>query len=269
MIQVLSDLGTDSLALLIYPGLLAMVVSGALLEAVWNRLIRGGATLGDLVRRRPTPVIVTVALCATLAATQLAAPFNPTPTAERSVVIAAVALAFTPWAEFALTGDAAAQPSLLLIIQACWLLSVLGPAIQPQSLPPQVLGNLTVPALLPLKVASGFLYLLCLPAVLRLWPRTSPVDRRVTPRPDVARALCWLSYCGLFTTLFFPPGANDGAGLIRFLGITFLVALLSMVGGLVLSWRGDALARGLFARAVPAYAGAVLVLLIGTSLLLR
>jgi hypothetical protein len=269
VIQVLSGLGTHSLALLVYPGLLAMLVSGSLLEAGWTRLIGGTVAFGDLVRRRPTPVVVTVALCSTLAATQLAAPFNPTPTADRSVVIAAVALAFTPWAEFALTGESAAPPSLLLTIQFCWLLSVLGPAVEPQSLPPQVLGNLTVAALLPLKIASGLLFLLCLPAVLRLWPRASAAERRVVPRLDPARALCWLSYCGLFTTLFFPPSTNDGAGLLRFAGITVLVAMLAMVGGLALSWRGYAVARGILARAVPAFAGVVLVLVVGTALFMR
>jgi hypothetical protein len=269
VIQVLSALGTHSLALLIYPGLVAMLASGSLLEVVWTGLIRGGVQLSDLVRRRPTPVVATVALCSMLAAVQLAAPFNPNPTAERSVVIAAVALAFTPWAELALTGEASAPPSLLLVVQFCWLLSVLGPAVQPESLPPQVLGNLTVPALLPLKVASGFLYLLCLPAVLRLWPRISAADRRGTPRLDVSRALCWLSYCGLFTTLFFPPAANDWPGVIRFLVITVLVAVLAMGGGWLLTRRGDAVARGVFLRAVPAYAGLVLLLVVGTSLIMR
>src|SRR5204863_31279 len=82
----------------------------------------------------------------------------------------------------ALDPELVARPGLLLVIQSCWLLSVLGPAIEPESLRPQVLGNVLVPALLPVKVASGFLYLLCVPALMRLWPMSPPAERRARPR---------------------------------------------------------------------------------------
>jgi len=146
---------------------------------------------------------------------------------------------------------------------------VLGPAVQPETLPPQVLGNVSVPALLPLKLASGFLYLLCLPVVLRLWPRSSPAERRAKARLDLARAAAWLPYCGLFTTLFFPPAANDWPGIARFFAITCLAAAVAMSAGLVLHRRGEAMGRGLYGRAVPVYGGAVLVLVVVTSLLMR
>jgi hypothetical protein len=163
-------------------------------------------------------VVATVALFAVLAAVQVAAPFHPIPSVERNVIVAAMVLAFTVWVELALTVEFTPAPGLLLVIQFCWLLAVLGPAVQPESLRPQVLGNVLVSSLLPVKVASGFLYLLCLPALLRLWPLTPPGDRRARPRFDAIRALCWFPYCALFTTLFFPPSADDVLGLLRFVG---------------------------------------------------
>ncbi|MGH7763738.1 MAG: hypothetical protein ACREOM_04905 [Candidatus Dormibacteraceae bacterium] len=269
MIQFLSSLGTHTLALIFYPGLLTLMVFGALVEILWGRLASGQWSLDQLPRRRPTPVVATVALCSILAAVQLAAPFNPVPTEERSVVIAAMALAFTVWAELALTVEHVPEPGLMLIVQFCWLLAVLGPAVQPESLRPQVLGNVLVPGLLPVKVSSGLLYLLCLPALLRVWPLAPPADRRSKHRFDMTRAMSWFAYCGLFTTLFFPPSVEDVAGWLRFLAITLGVAALMVVAGLAMERRGPAIARGLYMRAVPPFALLVLLLVIATSLILR
>jgi hypothetical protein len=269
MIQVLSTLATHSLAVVIYPGLLTLLVFGGLVEISWGRLARGRWDWSDLPRRRPTPVVATVALCSILAAVQTAAPFNPVSTEERSVVIAAIALAFTVWAELALTVEHVPEPGLLLIVEFCWLLAVLGPAVQPESLRPQVLGNVLVPALLPVKVASGLLYLLCLPALLRVWPLSPRADRRSRQRFDMARTLSWFAYCGLFTTLFFPPSADDGVGVLRFFAITLGVATLMVVAGIALERRGPAVARGLYRRAMPLYALLVLLLVIGTSVIVR
>jgi hypothetical protein len=268
LITLLSDLGRHALGLLVYPGLLTMALVGVPLELAWTRSTGGSVSLADL-RRRPSPVVVTVTLCAMLAAVQLVTPFNPVAPEERSVVLAAAALAFTPWAELALTGDTAASPRLLLAIQSCWLLAVLGPAVQPESLAPQVLGNLTVPALLPIKVAAGFLYLICLPVLLRLWPRAQAGERRAVARSEVARALSWFAYCGLFTTLFVTPPGDDLPGVLRFFAITLAVAVLVMVGAAALRRRGEVASRGLYVRAVPAYAGGLLVLVGATSLLMR
>ncbi len=269
MSQVLSALATHSLALVIYPGLVTVVVFGGAVEIAWVRVSQGGWSLPDLARLRPSPVLATVALCSILAAVQLAAPFNPVPSVERNLIIVAVALAFTSWVELALTVELVPAPGLLLVVQFCWLLSVLGPAVEPQSLRPQVLGNVLVPALLPLKVASGFLYLLCLPALLRLWPVPAPGDRRSRSRLDLVRALCWFPYCGLFTTLFFPPSADDGAGTLRFFGLSLGVAALSLLAGVLMRRRGVEVARGLYYRAVAPYAGLVLGLVVVTSFLLR
>jgi hypothetical protein len=265
--QILSALASHSLALVVYPGLLTIVVFGLGAEIAWTRA-RQGAWVAP-VRERPTLVMGTVAIFSMLVAVQLAAPFNPVPSAERNVIVAAIVLAFTVWAELALTVEFVPAPGLLLVIQFCWLLAVLGPAVQPESLRPQVLGNLLVPALLPVKVASGFLYLLCMPALMRLWPLTPPSDRRARPRLDTARALCWLPYCGLFTTLFFPPSANDVPGLLRFFGITVLVAAILIAAGVVMAARGAEAARGLYRRGVAPFAVVVLLVVVITSFLMR
>src|SRR5258708_21565522 len=177
MTRFLAALATHALALVIYPGALTTIIFGGLAEIGWTRISTGACSPPDCPRRRGTPVLATVLVCSILAVVQLAVPFTPGPSEERSVVVAAIALAFTVWAELALTAELVAEPRLLLIVQFCWLLAVLGPAVQPESLRPQVLGNVLVPALLPLKVAWGVLYVLCLPALLRLWPFAPPGGR--------------------------------------------------------------------------------------------
>jgi hypothetical protein len=269
VIQVLSSLATHTLALVVYPGLLTVIALGGVVEAAWTAFTRGRWALAGLPRGRPTPVLATIAMCSMLAAVQLAAPFNPVPSAERNLVIAAVALAFTVWAELALTVEVIPEPRLLLVIQFCWLLAVLGPAVQPESLRPQVLGNVLVPGLLPVKVACAFLYMLCLPALLGLWPLSPPGDRRAQKRLNVARGLCWFPYCGLFTTLFFPPSADDLIGFFRFFGISFLIAVIVLLAGALMDRRGAEIARGLYARAVPPYAALVLVVVVVTAALFR
>jgi hypothetical protein len=269
MAQVFSALATHALALVIYPGLLTCAVFGGLAEIAWLSISAGGWSRPELPWRRPTPVLAAVLVCSILAAVQLASPFNPVPSEERSVVVAAIALAFTAWAELALTVELVAEPRLLLIVQLCWLLAVLGPAVQPETLRPQVLGNVLVPALLPLKIACGALYLLCLPALLRLWPFAPPGDRRIRRRLDAARALCWFPYCGLFTTLFFAPPTDDAIGLLRFFGITSIVAAVLMGAGVVMQRRGAPLARGIYMRGIAPFALLVLLLAVITSFELR
>jgi hypothetical protein len=269
--QILSALATHSLALVLYPGLLTIVVFGVAMEVGWTRVAKGRGTwiLPATAREMRSPVVATVALFSILVAVQLAAPFNPVPSAERNVIVAAIVLAFTVWAGLALSVEFVPAPGLLLVIQFCWLVAVLGPAVQPESLRPQVLGNVLVSSLLPVKVASGFLYLLCLPALLRLWPLTPPAERRSRPRFDTVRALCWLPYCGLFATLFFPPTADDALGVLRFFGITLAVAALCMVAGALMLRRGVDTARGLYRRAVAPYAVLVLILVVITSFVMR
>lgn len=267
MTQILSALAAHSLALVVYPGLVTLAAFGVVAEVAWARLRHGVWVLP--ASELPSPVAATVALLCMLVAVQLAAPLNPVPSAERNVIVAAVVLAFTIWVELALTTDVLPAPGLLLIVQFCWLLAVFGPAVQTESLRPQVLGNVLVSSLLPVKVASGFLYLLCLPALLRLWPLTGPADRRSLPRFDTLRALSWLPYCGLFTTLFFPPSADDWLGVLRFFAISVGVAGLSIGAGVLMVRRGADAARGLYRRAVGPYAAVVLAVVVITSFLMR
>lgn len=269
MTSLLLGIATHAVALLLYPGLATMVAFGVVVELVWMRASSSQWEWPDLPRRRPSPVVGIIALCSVVAAAQTAVPFNPVPGDERSIVLAAVGLAFTAWAVLALTVEFVAEPGLLLLVQACWLLAVLGPAVQPESMRPQVLGNVLVPSLLPVKVACAFLYLLCLPALLRVWPFAPPGERRGKRRLDAGRILTWFPYCGLFTTLFITPPSDDLFGLVRFFGISLLVAAIVVGAGLLLRWRGEAIARGIYVRGVAPFAGLVVVVVIATSILMR
>jgi hypothetical protein len=269
VISLVLGIATHAVALLLYPGLATMVAFGVIVELAWMRSSASQWDWPELPRRRPSPVVGIIALCSVVAAVQTAAPLNPVPGDERSIVLAAVGLAFTAWAELALTVEFVAEPGLLLFVQACWLLAVLGPAVQPESLRPQVLGNVLVPSLLPVKVACAFLYLLCLPALLRVWPFAPPGERRGKRRVDAGRILTWFPYCGLFTTLFITPPSDDVFGLARFFGFDVLVAAIVIGTGLLLRWRGEAIARGIYVRGVAPFAGLVVVVVIATSILIR
>lgn len=269
MIQVIQSAGAHLLALAVYPGLLAMLAFGGVVELAWMRLVTRERAMPRLPRRRPGPVVVTVALCAMLASVQAAAPLSPMPAQERSVVLAAAGLLFTTWAELALSVEYAVEPRLTLLVQVFWLLAVLGPAVQLESLRPQVLGNVQVSGLLPVKAASAFLYLLCLPALLRLWPVVPPGERRAGPRLDAVRVLSWFPYCGLFTTLFIPPAPDDLLGALRFFSLSVGVAAVALLLGIVLRRRGAPATRSLYTRAVAPYAVAVLIGVIITSVLMR
>lgn len=269
MTQLLSSAAADTLALLVYPGLVTIAVFGLLIELAWSA-VAGQAIVRPNVRRsRPPTVQVIVALLAVLAAAQFAAPFNLVAPADRNLVIATIAIGFTAWAELALDPVLLARPGLVLVVQACWLLAVLGPAVEPESLRPQVLGNVLVPALLPVKVAAGLLYLLCLPALMGLWPVERPAERRSRSRFNVTRTMLWFPYSGLFTTIFFPPSADDLGGVLRFLGITLVVALLAVLSSSLLARRGAERVRGLYVRAVAPYAVLVLALIVVTLVLTR
>jgi hypothetical protein len=269
LIQTLLSIASEAVALLLYPGLLTMLVFGSAVEVAWMRILRRGWQWPNLRRGQITPVLATIAVCSVVSAVQLAAPFNLVPGDERSVVLATAGLAFTAWAELALTVEFVAAPGLMLVVQFCWLLAVLGLAVQTESLRPQVLGNVQVQGLLPLKLACAFLYLLSLPALLRLGPVAPQADRRETRRPDGARILTWFPYCGLFTTIFLPPAGDDLLGLLRFTGITLLVAGAAIVLGLLVRRRGAKGARSLYSRVVAPYAGVVLAVVVMTSLLMR
>ena len=269
MIQLLLSILSHAAALLLYPGLVTLAAFGVVVELAWIRMGRRASQWPAVPRRRPSPVSAATAICAMLATVELAAPFNPVPGDERSVVVAAIALAITVWAPLALSAEFVAEPGLLLVVQSCWLLAVLGPAVQPESLRPQVLGNLLVPGLLPVKIACGFLYLMCMPALLRLWPFAPASDQRAKARLETARVLTWFPYCGMFATLFFPPSPEDAGGLLRFGGLSFAVAAVVIGIAMFLRWRGAEIARGLYSRAITPFAGVVLAIVVATSILMR
>src|SRR6266849_1454266 len=236
MIQVLGQLATHTVALLLYPGLVMIALFGTAAESLWVRVCEGRWVRPDFTWRRPSPVLTTVALSAMLAAVQMSAAFNLVPSDERNLIIAAIALGLTVWVELALGTEMFAEPGLLLVVQVCWLVAVLGPAV------------------LPLKVASGILYLLCLPALLKLWPIPAPGERRASRRLDAMRALCWWPYCGLFATLFFPPPSDDLLGLARFWGVSLAVAGVSVLAAVYMRRRGLDVSRDFYRRAVAPFA---------------
>ena len=99
-------------------------------------------------------------------------------------------------------------------------------------------------------------------------PFAAPGERRGRRRLD-GRVLTWFPYCGLFTTLFVPPSADDALGLLRFFGITLLVAAVVIGMGWFVQRRGAVRARALYATAVAPYGGLVLLVAVATSILMR
>lgn len=269
MTQALAQLATHTAALLLYPGLMAIAVFGGAAESVWVRVSERRWVLPELPWHRPSALLTTVALSSMIASVQLSAPFNPVPSDERNLIVAAICLLFVVWSGLALGIELFGETGLLLLVQSCWFVAVLGPAVELQSLRPQVLGAVLVPSLLPLKVASALLYLLCLPALLKLWPLPVEGERRARRRLDAMRVLCWWPYCGLFATLFFPPLPGDPGGVTRFLGLSVGVAAFCVVAGALLGRSGAGPARGVYRMAIAPFGGIVLGLVVITSLLVR
>lgn len=269
MTQILGQLATHAAALLLYPGLLMVVLFGTSVEIAWVRVSEHHWVMPELRWHRPSAVLATVALASMLASVQLSAPFNLVPSEERNLIIAAVALGLALWVEQALGIELFGEPGLLLVVQCCWLVAVLGPAVEPQSVRPQVLGAVLVPQLLPLKIAAGVLYVLCLPALLRLWPVPSTGERRARRRLDAMRALTWWPYCGLFATLFYPPAHDDLVGVAGFFGLSFAIAVFCVLAGWFMGRSGAAPSRVIYQRAIAPFAALVLGIVVVTSLLVR
>jgi hypothetical protein len=232
------DLPLHVLALLVYPGLVLVLAVGAVAEVGAALALAGGGLRAALlapaawprrVVRRPTDVMVP--LLAMLAATQLAVPFSPVPPAERNLLVAAIAAAAAVWLAGADSWAAGAARRTLLV-QVCWLLALLAPALVSETLRPQALGAVVVPSALPLKVAAGLLALLCLPALLRLTPGDEADQDMVTRLP------LWLPLCGLLVSLFLPPPADDAGGLLRFFAST-LAAAAAAIGLAVAARRSN------------------------------
>src|SRR5207237_5876976 len=120
---------------------------------------------------------------------------------------------------------------------------------------PQTIANLQFGPFLAVKFASGMLYLLCLPALLHLIPESAPQgvpggagaarrERGLEAAGFAAlRVLLWLPYCGLFATLYFPPGGDDSLQLLKFLGLVLGSAAIAVAIALNLIVRGAAFTR--------------------------
>jgi hypothetical protein len=277
-----TDLGLHALALLIYPGGLALLVVGLVAEigAAWALVPeRGGplaaarSVLAELrtggSTQLPAPIAGGAWLLAMIAATQMAVPFNPVPAGERNLAVAAIALAGASWAAWTWGwGRREFQPRLMLVAQVCWLVAVLAPAGVAENLRPQTLGQLLVPAQLPVKVAAGILYLLCLPALLQLLPEAAPqgvpgaAGRRRTDAEGAAfgilRVLLWPAYLELFASLFFPPPGDDLAGLLRFLAVCAGSAVVAIVLAVNLTRRRAEATHRLYTRVGAPFAVVVL-----------
>jgi hypothetical protein len=259
-----AEIGQHGIGLLLYPGLLACLLLGLLFEvasAWWMVRERGGilpAARRVVTRWRPSgepdgfPVFSAGAgLLALVAALQLAIPFNPVPPFDRNLLVAALALAGSAWLLWTWgwkRGEL--EPRLLLVVQLCWLVALLVPTIQPQTLKPQTLGNIQLNPFLPVKVAAGLLYLMCMPVLLHLIPESAPqgVPGGAGRRPpglegsgfSALRLLLWLPYCGLFVSIFFPLGGDDAVDLLRYLGLVAGTAAISVAIAVNLIYRGAA-----------------------------
>ncbi len=255
------DIGLSAAGVFIYPGLVASAGLGILLEiaTAWlllpdRRSLRpaAGRVLAPLRHARPWRGFplhsVGAALLAALAAIQLAAPYSPTPPGNRNLLTAAIALVGVAWILWTWGWSRGElDPRLMLTVQLAWLVALLVPAVIPQTLKPQTLGYVTLSPALPVKVACGILYLLCLPALLHLIPETAPQGLPGgAGRPAGAegagfsslRMLLWLPYCGLFASLFFSPGSDSPLEVLRFAGIVVGAAAVTVAISVNLVFRG-------------------------------
>ena len=250
----MTSLVLHAFGLLVFPGLIAAIGAGLLLEvgaAVTLVPARGGlgpaarAVLAPLragARAGGFPLLSLLAIVlALVAAVQVAAPYNPVPAGDRNLVTAAFALVGAGWLLWTWGwGSDEMDPRLMVAIQLCWLVALLVPAVVPQTFKPQTLGNTSFNPHLPVKVACGLIYLMCLPALLHLLPESAPQGvpgastRRAAGSRDGAgfaalRVLLWLPYCGLFASLYFPPGGEDPLDLLRFAAVACVSAAVAVL----------------------------------------
>jgi hypothetical protein len=133
--------------MLAYPGLAFLCVAGGLAElaAAWALVPeRGGPMVAArtlLAALRPAsagalpPLAAMAALLISLAAAQLAAPFNPLAPGSRNLLVAIVGLGAAAWLTWAWGWRRPnLEPALLVVVQGCWLLAVAAPAVVPQNL---------------------------------------------------------------------------------------------------------------------------------------
>jgi hypothetical protein len=256
-----AQVGLHCLALLVYPGGLALLAFGLPAQLAADRLARRRGRRAVLPGAAWPPAAAAVALLALLAASQIAVPFNPVQGAERNALVAALALASATWLGAAgVERNEGFQPGLTLLAQACWMVALLAPAMSAGTLQPSAVAVVALPAQLPLKVAGAVVCLLCLPAVLQLLPETTPAGL-----PSAARALVWLPACGLFASLFFAPAGDDVGGLLRFVACTAAAAAAAIGLAWALERAERPRVRRFYVRLVLPLTGLVVLLAVLTA----
>jgi hypothetical protein len=250
------ELALDTVALLVYPGLLACLVVGLAAETAAARALGGGpgviSQLWPALRKRTLPPLAAAAaLLVLLAASQLSLPFSPLPATERNLLVAAIAIPSAGWLAWSWGWWHARQlldARLVLAVQACWLVALLAPALVAQSLRPRVLGAVLLLSQLPLKILAAALFLACLPVLLHLLPEAAPEG--VPGSVEAAgngpegtgfagvRVLLWLPLCGLFASVFVPPAGDDARDLVAFAAVTLGAAGAAILLAMALTrWR--------------------------------
>ena len=273
-----NEIGSNAVGLLLYPGLLVGGLLGLALEVVtaWalvperGGILPAGRRVLEMLRPRGVrlgfPLYSGAAmLLAVVAGLQVAAPYNPVQAADRNLLVAAFALAGGAWLLWTWGWSRGElEPRLMLTVQLCWLVALLVPTIEPQTLKPQTLGNALLNTDLPVKVACALLYLMCLPALLHLIPESAPqgVPGGAGRRPSglegagfgALRVFLWVPYCGLFASLFFPPGEDNPIQLLSFLGIVAGTAAIAVAISLNLIYRGAAFTHRFYTMVVAPFA---------------
>jgi hypothetical protein len=250
------ELALNTVALLVYPGLLTCVVVGLAAETAAARALGGGPGLISLLwpalrRRRLPPLAAAAGLLALLAASQLGLPFSPLPATERNLLVAAIAILSAGWLAWSWGVGRARElldARLVVAVQACWLVALLAPALVAQSLRPRVLGAVLLLSQLPLKILAAALFLVCLPVLLHLLPEAAPegvpgARERAAKGPEGTgfagvRMLLWLPLCGLFASVFVPSAGDDGLYLVEFAVVTLGAAGAAILLAMALTrWR--------------------------------
>lgn len=230
------DIGLQLLALLAYPGALLTGAVGVLCEVGNGVLLYGRAGAREALRRAlralrdlsGEPVGWLVWLFASLAACGASVPLAPVASTDGNLLLSVLALAVAIWLDRIASPGEEGKGRRLLLGQLCWLVALFAPALASSSLRPQSLGAVAVPALIPVKVLSGLLGLLCLPLLLGLVPEPVagwPAPRSWAHGPEAVgaavrlRMALWLPACGLLVSVEVPPPSPDPAGALRFLAV--------------------------------------------------
>jgi hypothetical protein len=238
------DVGLQLLAVLVYPGMLLTAIVGVLCEVGSGFLLDGRFGAWEALRRvlqvlrelPGEPIGLLAWLFASLAACGASVPLAPMASTDGSLLLSTLALATAIWLDRIVSPGGDGMGRQLLLGQLCWLVALFAPALASSSLRPQALGAVAVPILMPVKVLSGLLGLLCLPVLLGLLPESVAGGLLRVPwawhagRGGVGarlRMVLWLPACGLLISVEVPPPLPDPAGALRFFAMVLGVAMMA------------------------------------------